>query len=86
MLVLTGQKSHDAAKIRKMLDCGWPVDARDDGAAAQYWAVFHANAGLVSLVSGCDAPIDVIDSNHGSITSWLAQTGDYPVVIDLLRA
>ena len=69
-----------------MLDCGWPVDARDDGATALHWAAFHANAGLVSLVSGCDAPIEVIDSNHGSITSRLARTGDYSAIIDLLRA
>lgn len=93
--LVNAAKSNDAAKVRRMLDCGWPVDARDDGASALHWAAFHGNAGLVSLLCERGATIDVTDSNHGSTpsgwteygatNSWLAKTGDYPAVINLLR-
>ena len=92
--IVQAAQSDDPAKILRMLDCGWPVAARDPGGAtALHWAAFHGNAAAVGLLLERDAPIGLKDYHHGrtpfvwaeygSDNSWI-KTGDYPTVMRLL--
>ncbi len=62
LAVFNGER--DMAK--RMLDAGWPVDARHDGSTPLHCACFIGDEVMVELLIGLGAPLDVKDSHHHS--------------------
>lgn len=81
--------------VRRMLDAGWPVDARGQHeGTALHWAAFHGNLPLVRLLLEHRASLEVRDQDHdgtplgwathGSLHGWNCQRGDYAGVVEAL--
>lgn len=74
--------------VRRMLEAGWPADARGQhGGTALHWAAFHGGTDLVRLILHFKPPLEVVDGAYnatplfwalyGSEHGWSRQTGDY---------
>jgi hypothetical protein len=81
-------QNKEIASVRRLLEAGWPVDARGQhGATALHWAAFHGNAELTRDLLQRGAPLDVVDRDfkgtpldwaiHGSVHGWHPDRGDY---------
>lgn len=74
--------------VRRMLDAGWPVDARGQhGGTALHWAAFHGQVEMTRLILGFHPPLEVLDFDfggpplgwaiHGSMGDGLADNADF---------
>ena len=88
-------RDENAAAVRLMLDCGWPIDARGQhGATSLHWAGFHGHLEIARLLLDRGAPLELLDSNYqgtplswaiyGSVHGWRCRTGNYPAVVQAL--
>ncbi|HZD47374.1 MAG TPA: ankyrin repeat domain-containing protein [Silvibacterium sp.] len=83
--------------LRLLLTAGWPANAvMDNGQTALHFAAWHGNAEAVRELIAHNAPINVLETEHGgsplawalhgSQHSWHRDTGDYPAVTKALVA
>lgn len=91
-------QNDDTAAVRRMLEAGWPVDARGQhGGTALHWAAFHGNAEMVRGILRHAPSLETKDADHqapplgwalhGSLHGWNCRTGDYSAAVEaLLRA
>ena len=88
-------RDENAAAVRLMLDCGWPIDARGQhGTTALHWAGFHGNVELARILLERRAPLEVVEHDfkgtplswaiYGSVHGWRCRTGNYPAVVEAL--
>jgi len=91
-------RNNNVAAVRRMLQAGWPVDARGQHqGTALHWAAFHGNREMVEAILPYNPPLDLPDADHrappigwatfGSEHGCHRETGDYVgVVRALIRA
>ena len=88
-------RDENAAALRLMLECGWPVETRGQhGATALHWAAFHGNLELTREILRHRPPLEVRDNDfdgpplswgvYGSVHGWRCRTGNYPAVVEAL--
>jgi len=87
---------NDIGAVRRMLNAGWPVDARggDNGGTALHIASWFGDVEMVRELLRHGAPVDVrgdaFDSPplgwslHGSRHSWRKDEGDYVATVEAL--
>ncbi|AMY07976.1 ankyrin repeat protein [Luteitalea pratensis] len=91
-------RNNQAAVVRLMLECGWPVAAKGQHYATPlHWAAFHGNAEMAETILRFNPPLEATDADfhgtplgwavHGSQHGWYCRTGDYgATVATLIRA
>lgn len=91
-------QENDLEAVRRMLEAGWPLDARGQhGATALHWAAWHGNLEMAQAIIERGAPLDAVDQDfsgtpaawaiYSSVQGWHPLTGDYAGVLEaLLRA
>ena len=90
-------QNNDAAAVRRMLEAGWPAEARGQhNATALHWAGFHGNADMARALLQHGAPVnlkgDAFDGTpldwalHGTEHREQCSSGDYAATIAALRA
>ena len=90
-------QDNNAAGVHRMLEAGWPADARGQhGATALHWAGFHGNPEMARVLLEHGAPVTLKDDQfdgtpldwalHGAEHREQCSTGDYATVIAALRA
>lgn len=81
--------------VRRMLDAGWPVDARGQhGATPLHWAAFHGNTEMTRVILGHSPSLESKDHDHegtplawalhGSEHGWHCESGDYVGTVESL--
>jgi ankyrin repeat protein len=89
-------QDNNAAAVRRMLEAGWPADARGQhDATALHWAGFHGNPEMARVLLEHGAPVNLKgDRFDGTPLDWAlhgaehreqCSTGDYAGVIAALR-
>lgn len=91
--IVNAAENNDAAAVRLMLECGWPVDGAG-GTTPLHFAAWHGNAAMVKDILRYNPPLEQSDPNyngkplgwavHGSENSWHRQTGDYGATVEAL--
>lgn len=83
-------------QVRRLLEAGWPVDARgENGATALHFAAWYGNLPMVRAILGFGPDLTLRDTefdatplgwaNHGSAFSP-SPKDDYPEIVETLRA
>jgi ankyrin repeat protein len=91
-------QNRDIETGRRMLEAGWPVDARGQhGGTALHWAAFQGQVEMTRLILGSHPPLEVVDFDfggeplgwaiHGSLGDGLRDNSDFAgTVAALLKA
>ncbi|HEY2468821.1 MAG TPA: ankyrin repeat domain-containing protein [Terracidiphilus sp.] len=77
--------------VEMLVEQGWPADATlDNNQTALHFAAWHGNLAMVHALLQHNAPINVLETEHGgsplawalhgSLHSWERDKGDYPAV------
>jgi len=83
--------------IELLLEHGWPSNATlDNNQTALHYASWHGNLAMVQALLNHNAPLDILETEHGgsplawalhgSMNSWHRDKGDYPGVVRALLA
>lgn len=90
-------QDNNTAAVRRMLEAGWPPDARGQhNATPLHWAGFHGNPAMARVLLQHGAPVNVKEDEHdgtplgwaiyGAEHGWHRKTGAYAETMEVLRA
>lgn len=88
---------NNTSAMKLLLEQGWPSNAvLDNNQTALHFAAWHGNLPMVRALLKHNAPVQVVETEHGgsplawalhgSLHSWEREQGDYPAVTHALLA